>query len=385
MVKLLLLGASGSIGKQTLDVIKKHPSTFSLVGFSVGKNVRYISLILRRFKEIKDIYLIDDKKKKYYQKKYPSIHFYSGDNGLEELINHSNFDMLVNALVGFVGMKPTILAIKKNVDIALANKESLVVAGDLINNLLKTSKSKIYPIDSEHSAIYKCLKVDNKDVDKLILTASGGAFRNKTYEELKSVTLDDALNHPTWKMGAKITIDSATMVNKAFEIIEAHYLFNYPYEKIDVLLHDESHIHSLVKYHNGLYRADISKPDMRGPIKCALFKYDLPFKTYISSDYHNFNHSFHFKNFDIKRYPLVEFAKVVLTKKGNSGAIFNAANEGAVSAFLNKQIKFLDIEYIIHYCMNKVEYISSPSLEELIYTHQITLKMVHQLIKELRK
>lgn len=385
MVKLLLLGASGSIGKQTLDVIKKYPSSFSLVGFSVGRNVRYISLILKHFKDVKDIYLIEEKKKKYYQKKYPYINFYSGDNGLEELINQSDFDMLVNALVGFVGMKPTLLGIKKNVDIALANKESLVVAGELINNLLKTSKSKIYPIDSEHSAIYKCLKVDNKDVDKLILTASGGAFRNKKYEELNNVTVIDALNHPTWKMGAKITIDSATMVNKAFEIIEAHYLFNYPYKKIDVLLHDESHIHSLVRYHNGAYRADISKPDMRGPIKCALFKYDLPFKTYVSDDYHNFNKSFHFKDFDINRYPLVGLAQVVLTKKGNSGAMFNASNEGAVYAFLNGQIKFLDIEYIIQECMNKVEYISSPTLEDLVITHQKTLELVSKLIKELNE
>ncbi len=383
MVKLLLLGASGSIGKQTIDVIKKNPDSFSLIGLSVGHNIKYLHVLLNIFKSVEHVYVIDPIYAKILKMRYPNICFYSGENGLKNIVNNCPMDMVVNALVGFVGLSPTITAIRKNVDVALANKESLVVGGELINKLLKTSKSKIYPIDSEHSAIYKCLKVDNSHVDKLILTASGGAFRNLSYEDLKNVTLNDALNHPTWKMGNKITIDSATMVNKAFEIIEAHYLFNYPANKIDVLMHDESCIHSLVKYKSGLYRADISKPDMRGPIKCALFKYELPYQTFTGDDYHLFNPSFHFHDFDIKRYPLVKYAAIVLHKKGNSGAIFNASNEGAVYAFLKGQIKFLDIEYIIKKCMKNIEFIANPTLNDLILTHKKTLELVDCLLKEL--
>ena len=215
-MNICLLGASGSIGKQTLDVINKNPNDFTLVSFSVGKRTRCISSILNKHNSVTDVYLLDKKKVKYYQNKYPSVRFYSDD--ITKIITQSNNEMVVNALVGFVGLIPSITAIKNHKKLALANKESLVVGGDLINELLKEYNGELYPIDSEHSALWKCLKVDSQDVDKLILTASGGAFRNLTREQLVDVTPEDALKHPTWKMGNKITIDCATMVNKALKL-----------------------------------------------------------------------------------------------------------------------------------------------------------------------
>ena len=278
-MKLCLLGASGSIGQQTIDVVNKFPKDFSLVAFSVGKRTRCISNILKKHQSVRHVCVQDKAKAKKYQTKYPEVKFHYGDEGLLEIIRESDNEMVINALVGFVGLLPSIEAIKNHKKLALANKESLVVGGDIINSLLKEYNGELYPIDSEHSALWKCLKVDSENVNRLILTASGGSFRKLSRDELKDVTPEDALKHPTWKMGAKITIDSATMVNKCFEIIEAGYLFNYPYKKISVMLHDESYLHSYVELKDGGYRGEISKPDMRNPIRFALFEGNIPFKT----------------------------------------------------------------------------------------------------------
>jgi len=381
MERLLILGASGSIGTQTLSLLTKCPDDFSLVGFSVGKRTRIISSLIKKYPEIKGICIQDKKKSEYFAYKYPEIKFFYGDDGLLSLIDYCSPTMVENALVGFVGLKPTIYALSKNLKVALANKEALVVGGELVNELLAQGKGKLYPIDSEHSALWKCLKVDDRNVDKMIITASGGAFRKLNRDELKNVKAKDALAHPTWKMGAKITIDCATMVNKSFEIIEAHYLFNYPINKIEVLLHDESHIHSMLRYKNGLYRAEISKPDMRNPIKFALYEGLIPFKTYQADDYHKFG-DYHFHDFDIKRYPMVKFARKVIKEKGSFGAVFNAANEEAVYAFLRDEISFLAIEKIISKLMNKHIKISHPSLEELIKIDRETREEVRNMIKK---
>lgn len=381
-MKICLLGASGSIGKQTLDVISKHPSDFTLVSFSVGHRTRCISSILNKHKTVTDVYLSDKSKVKYYQNKYPQVRFYSDD--ITKVITQSDNEMVVNALVGFVGLVPSITAIKNHKKLALANKESLVVGGEIINSLLKEYNGELYPIDSEHSALWKCLKVDSDDVDKLILTASGGAFRKLSRKELENVTPEDALRHPTWKMGNKITIDCATMVNKAFEIIEAGYLFNYPYSKVGVTLHDESYLHSYVSLKSGGFRGEISKPDMRNPIKFALYEGKIPFKTSYFSSLDDLK-EFHFHDFDMVRYPVVKFAKEVLDKKGNLGAIFNRSNEVAVAAFLSHKIKFLDIEKIIALSMEKMKYISRPSLEEIIKTDQETEKFASELVKKIVK
>lgn len=383
MERLVLLGASGSIGTQTLSILKKAPNDFELVGFSVGKRTRNIGYLIKKYPSITGICIASSSKAKEYQRRYPDIKFFSGDQGLLDLIDYSNPTMVENALVGFVGLVPTIHALKKNLKVALANKEALVVGGELVNDLLSHGHGSLYPIDSEHSALWKCLKVDDQNVDKMIITASGGAFRKLTRDELKNVTAKDALAHPTWKMGAKITIDCATMVNKSFEIIEAHYLFNYPSEKIMVLLHEESHIHSMLRYCDGTYRAEISKPDMRNPIRFALYLGETPFKTYTSDDYHKFG-DYHFHDFDIKRYPIVRYAQKVINEKGTYGAVFNASNEEAVYEFLKGNIPFLAIEEIISKLMDEHINQKHPTLNELIKVDRDTRKAVHKLIEERR-
>ena len=232
-------------------------------------------------------------------------------------------------------------------------------------------------------ALMKCLLVDNKNVEKLVLTASGGAFRNLTREQLKNVTPEQALAHPTWKMGKKITIDCASMVNKTFEIIEAHYLFNYPYNKIGVKLHDESMIHSYVIYKDGTYRLDVGKPDMRNPIKLALYEFKIPFETVVSDGLSSFK-DFHFHDFVLERYPIVSMAEKVIKKKGSYGAVFNAANEVAVNAFLNHEIPFLGIEEIINELMNKHRLQRSLDYQKIAKIDKKTRKNAMKLVKEWR-
>ena len=362
MMRVCLLGASGSIGKQTIDVMQKNPLDFDLVAFSVGHQVKQINKILKKYPNIQHICVADEFDCINFQRRHPKLHFYWGDAGLNELILNSNPDMVVNALVGFVGLKPTLTALENNKIVCLANKEALVVGGQLVNKLLKEGKGKLYPIDSEHVALAKCLSVDSEDVEKLIITASGGAFRNYLRRDLVDVKASDALKHPTWKMGPKITIDCATMANKTFEIIEAHYLFHYPSEQIDVLLHDESLIHSLVLYKNGLYRLDYGKPDMKVPIKYALYQGLTDYQTVLVDDYHRYKKC-HFHPFDIVRYPIVRWAKVVIENKGTYGAVLNAANEVAVQAYLKDEIPFLMIEDIIDHFMDTHKNIPNPSFE----------------------
>ena len=370
-MRVCLLGASGSIGKQTIDVMQKNPQDFVLVAFSVGRQVKQINKILKKYPQIGHICVKDEFDCINYQRRHSNIKFYWGDDGLNQIVLDSNPDMVVNALVGFVGLKPTLTALENNKIVALANKEALVVGGQLVNKLLDEGKGTLYPIDSEHVALAKCLSVDDQDVEKLIITASGGAFRNLTREELVNVKASDALKHPTWKMGPKITIDCATMANKTFEIIEAHYLFRYPMEKIGVLLHDESLIHSLVKYNNGFYRLDYGKPDMRVPIKYALYQGITDYKTVLVDDYHRYTKC-HFHDFDIKRYPIVRWAKVVIENKGTYGAVLNAANEVAVQAYLKDEIPFLMIEEIVDHFMDTHKSIPNPSYDMIeIIDHSI--------------
>ncbi|MCR5505633.1 MAG: 1-deoxy-D-xylulose-5-phosphate reductoisomerase [Bacilli bacterium] len=384
MRKVCILGVSGSIGTQTIDVMNKNPNDFSLVGFSLGSRTRKITPLIKQFPNIRYICVGKKEAAKRYQKKYPDITFYYGDEGLLSLIDNCGSDMVVNALVGFVGLKPTIHALKKNLIVCLANKEALVVGGQLVNELLDKGYGKLYPIDSEHVAISKCLSVDPDNVLKIVLTASGGAFRKLNREQLKDVTPEDALKHPNWKMGKKITIDCATMVNKSFEIIEAHYLFRYPIEKIGVMLHDESMIHSYVIYKDGSLRLDEGKPDMRIPIKYALYETLTDFKTVVANSLDAFK-KYHFHNFDIKRYPMVKYASVVINNKGTYGAVFNAANEVANYAFLNHEIDFLTIEKIIEALMDSHKNNPHPTLEEIIQADKDTRKLARQLVAEWRK
>ncbi len=377
MKNICLLGASGSIGEQTLDVIKKHPADFNLVAFSVGKQINKIEGILEDF-PVKYICVRNESKE--LEKQFPNVKFFFGDDGLNELIGICNCDMVVNALVGFVGLKPSLTALENNKVLALANKETLVTGGELVNKLLKEGKGKLIPIDSEHVALSKCLSVNNENVDKIVITASGGAFRKMSREELKDVTPEDALKHPTWSMGQKITIDSASMVNKTFEIIEAYYLFGYKYEDIELMFNYESFVHSLVRYKDGSYRLDEGKPDMRVPIKYALYEGACEYDLVYVNDLKEYKKS-NLYPFDYDRFPIVRLAKKVIDEKGLYGAAFNAANEEAVYAFLNKKIKFTEIENIIDYCVNNVDNIQNPSYEDIRKCDVFTRELVAKLVK----
>ena len=381
MTSICLLGASGSIGQQTLDVMSKNPDDFTLVSFSVGKRTRCISYIIKKFPEVKYICTQDAKACEKYQKKYPNIVFFYGDNGLDELIKASDTDVVVNALVGFVGLKPTLTTLENNKTLCLANKESLVIGGELVNNLIKHGHGRLIPIDSEHVAIKKCLAVDNKDVDKIIITASGGPFRNLKRSELTNITPEQALAHPNWKMGKKITIDSATMVNKTFEIIEAHYLFNCSYQDISVIINYNSYVHSIVRYNNDTYRLDYGKPDMRVPIKYALYLGLTDYQTVVTDDLNKIKNT-SFGEFDINRYPIVKIAEKVINEKGTLGAIFNGANEEAVKAFLNHQISFLGIERIINDCLKAQKNILHPNYAQLKKADLEARMLANELIKK---
>lgn len=379
MISICLLGASGSIGSQSLDVIKQHPSDFLLKAFSVGHRTRNISSILKAFPSVEMICIQEKEAMERYQQKYPHLRFFFGDSGLISLIKESRTEMVINALVGFVGLLPSLAALENNRILALANKESLVVGGELIKNILANGKGKLIPIDSEHVALAKCLSVDSNNVKNLILTASGGSFRDLSRKDLKKVTPQQALHHPTWKMGNKITIDSASMMNKTFEIIEAHYLFDYPYKKIKVIIHNESMIHSMIQYKNGNYRLDIGKPDMRVPITYALTQGLCVYETYLCSDYHQFD-SYHFSNLSLKRYPIIKWAKKVIEDKGTFGTVLNASNEVAVSAFLKGKISFLDIEKIISILMKSHVNIEHPTIDDILRVDATTRKNAIELI-----
>lgn len=343
---LVILGASGSIGTQTIDVIKNNEKKWTLKGFSVGNKTFYVDEILKEFKDVNSICLKNKKDYLNYKNKYPSIKFFYGDKGLIKLIKYNKNATILNALVGFVGLSPSIVSLKLNRTLLLANKESLVCGGNLINKILKR-KGKIYPIDSEHVAIAKCLYNENiSDVNEIIITASGGPFFNLNREELKNVTLKDALNHPTWKMGNKITIDSATMMNKTFELIEAYYLFGIDFDKIKAIVNRKSLVHGLVKFNDGRIKLNVGENLMKYPILYALDLGKPNDDTFNDIELNTYDR-YEFFNLSKKRFPLLNYAEKVVKSSKNEGVILNAINEECVQAFLNSKINFIDIENII--------------------------------------
>ena len=344
MKKIAILGASGSIGTNTLDVIRKNKDKFDLVAFSVYSKIEIIEKILLEFNNVNTVGVKSLNEIKDLIIKYPDVTFYEGEEGLNKVAS-SSCDVLVNALVGFVGLIPTITAIKNKKEIALANKETLVVAGELVNKLAKENNVKIIPIDSEHSAIFQCLEKEN-EINKVIITASGGPFFKKTLDELKDVTKDEALNHPTWRMGQKITIDSATMFNKAFEIIEAHYLFDVDASKIDVLIHPQSIVHSMVEFKDGSIKAHLAVSDMKIPIAYAL-TYPNRLNNVAKNLHLEDIYKLEFYKVDLERFYPIKLAYNALKEKGLYPCVLNAANEEAVSLFLNDKIKFYEIIKIV--------------------------------------
>lgn len=363
MKNLYILGSTGSIGTQTLDIVRNQKEDFKVIGMSVGSS--NLELGYQLIEEFKPEIVCFRKKEHMKEFSYGPILVY-GDEGLNAISEYSKYEneWLVNALVGVSGLLPTVKAIKAGKNIALANKETLVVGGDIINELINEYNVSLLPIDSEHSAILECLTGENpKEVNKLIITASGGSFRNLSREQLVNVTVDDALKHPNWKMGPKITIDSATMMNKGFEVIEAYYLFNMDYNKIEVVLHPESIIHSMVEFNDGSIKAELGPTDMHRPIAYAL---NYPKHQNLNSNFSMIGISLNFKELSIDRFPCLGYAFTALKKGGLYLAALNASNEAAVYLFLNNMISFLEIEEIICKEINSLDYERSynPSLEE---------------------
>lgn len=381
MKKICLLGSTGSIGSQTIELINENPRDFSLVAVSCGQNIELFRKILMNNKEIKWACVQLEKDYLLLKEEFKEINFHYGDEGLLKLIEESKSDMVVNGLVGFAGFLPSVHTLELNIDLALANKESLVVGGEIINRIIKKSTSKIYPIDSEHVALAKCLKGKRKkEIKRLILTASGGSFRDLSREELKKVTKEEALIHPSWSMGAKITIDSATMMNKGFEVIEAKYLFDIPVDKIDILLHDESVIHSLVEFVDNSYLADLGPADMKVPIAYAMYQKERKKINTRSLNLEDLG-SLHFRKLDLNRYPCISYALKAIKIGGTLPCVLNASNEEAVYAFLRGDISFIEIEEIINMMLESHRVISNPTIDDIVYVDELTRKLTIEEIK----
>ncbi|EGL83723.1 1-deoxy-D-xylulose 5-phosphate reductoisomerase [Caldalkalibacillus thermarum TA2.A1] len=365
MKNIAVLGSTGSIGRQTLEIIAAHPDAFKLVAIAGGTNVDLIIEQANRFKPA----LVSVSTKELAEK--VKIHIPEqtkvvyGLEGLIEVSIHEDVHTLVTAVVGSIGLRPTLAAIEQGKQIALANKETLVTAGQIVMETVDKHGAAILPVDSEHSAIFQCLQGENsKQVEKIILTASGGSFRHKSREELVNVTVEDALKHPNWSMGRKVTIDSATMMNKGLEVIEAHWLFSMPYEKIEVLLHDESIIHSMVVFQDSAVMAQLGTPDMKVPIQYALTYPDrFPLHT-PRLDLAQIGR-LHFREADFNRYPCLRLAFEAGKTGGTMPTVLNAANEIAVTQFLRSEIGFLEIEKVIERTMEQHDPIPNPTLEEI--------------------
>ena len=375
MKGVYIVGASGSIGTQTIDIVREYSNEFKIIGLSVGHDLVKAKQIIEEFKPE----IVCLRKKEDISLSYNPIIVY-GDEGLLKIASYRKLEkeIFVNALVGISGLMPTVIAINSKKDIALANKETLVVAGDIIKSLIKDNNVSLTPIDSEHSAILECLQGENKkDVKRLIITASGGSFRNKTREELVGVTKEMALAHPNWTMGSKITIDSATMMNKGFEVIEAHHLFDIPYEKIDTILHPESIVHSMVEYNDGVIKAAIGSADMHTPIAYAL-RYPKH-EPITNKPLDLIGLSLNFKELSFDRYPCLKYAYDAVYKGGIYPAVLNAANEAAVWLFLNDKIEFLDIEKIIYDEINNDKYLSYD------YTLDNIIKVSYMIMNNIKE
>ncbi len=380
MKNVYLLGATGSIGTQTIDIIEQNPEEFKLIAMSGYNHLDKLIEIASRF-SLEMIAVKDKNDASVLKEIFPDVTIVEGNKGLVELstLNLDDSDgILVNALVGMVGLKPTIEAIKINRDILLANKETLVVGGHLIRKLLQEHPVNLFPLDSEHNAIWQAINgEDKKTIKRLIITASGGAFRDKTREELKEVTLEDALNHPNWEMGKKVTVDSATMINKGFELIEAAYLFDIDIDKIQPVIHRESIVHSMVEFIDNSIIAQLSNHDMHLPISYAIFYPNRRKNLVKSLDFTKLN-ELHFEPLNYDRYPLLSLAIECFKMGGSKRVVLNAANEAAVSLFLKKKISFLQIESIVKNAVLNHKIIPNPSLEEIIEIDKDTRLQIYE-------
>ena len=360
-----ILGSTGSIGTQTLEVLEKHPDRFTVEVLTAGRNAKLLKEQALKFKP--NAVVIDDEAQ-YEELKDAlwdlGVKVYLGEEALCQVVEMDEVDIVLTALVGFSGLKPTIAAINAGKHIALANKETLVVAGELVTKLANEKGVNIYPVDSEHSAIFQCLAGEfHNPIEKIYLTASGGPFRGKKANELKNIKKEQALKHPNWEMGAKITIDSASLMNKGLEVIEAKWLFNLKNEQIDVIVHPESIIHSIVQFEDGSMKAQMGLPDMKLPIQ-----YALGYPERLKSDFPRFSfkdfRTLNFEDPDLVTFKNLALAFRALEKGGSMPCVLNAANEIAVAAFLKDEIGFLEMSDLVEFTMNSVEFIDKPTLED---------------------
>lgn len=368
--KLAILGSTGSIGTQTLDVAAAHPERFQVTALAAGSNLAELVKQIQAFRpqmvSVSSSELARQLRDELPSELAQSVQIEWGEDGLVAVATHSDVDVAVTAVVGTLGLRPTMAAIQAGKDIALANKETLVAAGHLVTQLAAASGSRILPVDSEHSAIFQCMHGESqKSVRRILLTASGGAFREKTREQMRHARPSDALAHPNWSMGAKITIDSATLMNKGLEVIEAHWLFGLTYDRIDVLVHPQSIVHSLVEFEDRSVLAQLGSPDMRVPIQYALtyperMKSDWPVLDLASVG------TLTFREPDFEQFPILRLAYQVGQAGGSLPAVFNAANEVAVDLFLHEKIGFLAIEQILLNVTEQHDTISQPSLEDIL-------------------
>ncbi len=383
-MNIVILGASGSIGTQAIDILKNRKGDYSLVGFSVGNNVQKIDEYLKEFDAVKYICVKNYSDYKVYKNRYRSIKFYYGDRGLVQLIRANKGSVFINSLVGFTGLKPSIEVLKNKGKLLLANKESLVIGGELLKKLEAKYNSEIIPIDSEHVAVKKCLYKESLDnVKDIYITASGGPFFDIDDEKLKNVTLKDALNHPNRKMGSKITIDSATMMNKTFELIEGYYLFNVDFNKIKVKVDRKSMVHGFVIFKDGRDKENVSKPNMKDAIEYALN---------FGNPSNNDSSFIDTKENELKNYPLLDmkdrytnilsYAKKTIENKGNYGAALSAANEAAVNLFLKEKISFIEIEQIINIIMKDAKIKKGYKYNLYKKMHRRIVKKVNNLVEE---
>jgi 1-deoxy-D-xylulose-5-phosphate reductoisomerase len=371
--KIALLGSTGSIGTQALDVIRVNSDKFEVEVLSANTNA---DLLIKQALEFDpNAVVIADERKYNYVKDALSktdIKVYAGAQALADIMTMDQIDVVLTAWVGYAGLAPTIAAIKAGKTIALANKETLVVAGELVTALAKEFGVNIYPVDSEHSAIFQCLAGEfHNPIEKIILTASGGPFRGRSSDYLQNVTKEQALKHPNWDMGAKITIDSASLMNKGLEVIEAKWLFGLRPDQIEVIVHPQSIIHSIVQFEDGSMKAQMGLPDMKLPIQ-----YAIGFPHRIKSDFPRFDFikypQLTFEQPDIKTFRNLGFAFDALNKEGNMACIVNAANEVAVEAFLKDKIKFLQMSDVIEECMKSISFIYNPSYNDYVETDRLT-------------
>ncbi|MBB6107301.1 1-deoxy-D-xylulose-5-phosphate reductoisomerase [Mucilaginibacter lappiensis] len=380
---IAILGSTGSIGTQTLEVIRNNSNLFRAFLLTAHSNA---DLLIKQAIEFKPEYAIICDESKYQEVKTALTHLpikvLAGHQAIVDTVTHHDIAVVLTAMVGFAGLEPTIAAIKANKDIALANKETLVVAGELVTGLAKQHNVKILPVDSEHSAIFQCLVgEEHNPVEKLILTASGGPFRGRGLDFLANVTREDALKHPNWVMGAKITVDSASLMNKGLEVIEARWLFDVGADQIDVVIHPQSIIHSMAQFKDGSIKAQMGLPDMKLPIQ-----YALTYPNRIANDFKRFNFTDYptltFEKPDLDTFRNLSLAYAALKQGGNMPCIINAANEVVVAGFLSHSVSFLAMSTIIEECMQKINFIKQPTLTDYLNTDKETRIFAQNLIEK---